>query len=141
MATTAGLGNVYIFNATPNTVGLILNNQPLGSSLTGITSSSGYAPNSTTVARNASPTNPGNNTFGGQNTLVVYFSGGGGQTYPVNIPTSLAQLSSDLQLYVFYNEVILVSPSGTASDPGGTSQIIVGNAVSEEADAFVFESD
>ncbi|MFL6137136.1 MAG: hypothetical protein ACJ74O_04970 [Frankiaceae bacterium] len=128
----SGVGNVYVFNGTPNNVSLILNNQPISGSLTGITSSSGYAPNSTTVARNASPGNPGNNTFGGQNALVVYFTGGGAQSYPVNISLGQAQLAQDLQLYVFYNEVVLVLPSGSATDPGGSAQVIKGTRISEE---------
>lgn len=127
----ANVGNVYVFNSTPNTVMLILNGQLITGTLTGITQSSGYAPNSTTVARNSSSGNPGNNTFGAQNSLIVSFSGGGAQTYPVNIPLSEAQIASDLQLYVFYNEVILVLPSGQAG-PGGSSQVIVGSSVPEE---------
>lgn len=131
MTANAGVGNVYVFNGTPNTVTLILNGQPISGTLTGIAQSSGYAANSTTVGRSPSPGNPGNNTFGGQNSLIVSFTGGGAQTYPVNIPLGEAQINSDLQLYVFYNEVILVLPSGTAG-PGGSSQVIVGSAVPEE---------
>jgi hypothetical protein len=132
MTANASVGNVYVFNGTPNTVTLILNGQPISGSLTGIAQGSGYAANSTTVGRSPSPGNPGNNTFGGQNSLIVSFSGGGAQTYPVNIPLGEAQISSDLQLYVFYNEVILVLPGGTAGPGGGSSQVIVGAAVPEE---------
>ncbi|MFL6137454.1 MAG: hypothetical protein ACJ74O_06605 [Frankiaceae bacterium] len=129
---SSALGDVYIFNATPNALLLIINNQPMYGRLAGILSSSGYAPNSIAVSRNSSPSNPGNNTFGGQNTLVVYVTGGGAQSYPVNIPTSEAQLGHDLQLYVFYNEVVLVLPSGSATDPFGSARVIGGTRISEE---------
>ena len=119
------LGNVYIFNATPNTMTLILNNSVLVSSLAGIRVASRYQPVLHETQRNPAPGDPGNATFGGTNTLIVSFPGGGSQTYPVDIDPNQIQISNDLQLYIYFNEVVLVSPSGSAQ-PSGQAVVIPG---------------
>src|SRR5580704_15147993 len=120
-------GNVYVFNATPYQIPfLILNNFPAGT-LAPIVQSSGYAAASVTVARNPSPQNPGNNTFGGQNTLIVDFTSGTSQKYQVNIDSNVMQINSDLQLYLFYSAAVLVAPSGAA-----TQLVITGTPVSHK---------
>jgi hypothetical protein len=136
-----GLGNVYVFNGTPNTLSLILNNMPISGTLAAISSSSGYAPSSTSVSRNSASGNPGNNTFGGKNDLVVYFPGGTAQNYPVNISVSQAQIGQDLQLYIFYNQVMLVLPGGNAENPNGMGVLIEGTPISiEEIDIVEVET-
>ncbi len=108
-------GNVYVFNATPYQIPyLILNNFPSGS-LQPIAQSSGYAAASVTIARNPSPGNPGLGQFGGKNTLVVDFTSGTSQQYPVNIDPNQMQINSDLQLYLFYSSAVLVGPLGAAT--------------------------
>lgn len=102
-------GNVYVFNATANNMTLFLNDCPLNS-LNGVTPSNGYAPLSLTVPRNPSTDSPGNATFGGKNKLIVSFaaSGGTSQEYEIDIPSNQAPIASDLQLYIFFNEVVLL---------------------------------
>ena len=132
----SGIGNVYVFNGTPNGMLLILNNAVLTASLSGTAQSSNYVPNVVQAARNPSTTNPGNATFGGANTLIVSFTGGTSQTYPVNIDPNQVQLSSDLQLYIFFNEVVLVTPTGQANQ-NGQSTVITGDEISQdEVDAL-----
>jgi hypothetical protein len=108
------VGTVYIFNATPNAMNLLLNNNILATNIAGIQQSSGYAPVATTAARNTSSGNPGNNTFGGTNSLVVAFPTGSPQPYTVNIPSTI-QITNDVQLYIYFNYCILVDPTGTAT--------------------------
>lgn len=126
-------GNIYIFNATPNQIGLFLNQYPLNS-INGVASTNGYAPNSQTVARNPSPGNPGVAQFGGQNSLIVNFpsTGGQAQVYQVNINSQTYNLSQDLQLYVFFDEVVLVSGTSDTSDQPGQSQSIEGTPATKD---------
>jgi hypothetical protein len=112
------IGNVYVFNATPNDMTLLLNDHILDALLTGTQETSSYAPASTKAPRNAATGNPGTATFGSQNTLVVSFPDGTSQSYPVNINPDQPQIDSDLQLYIFFNQVVLVMPSGSGSEPG-----------------------
>lgn len=133
-------GNVYVFNGTPNAMALILNNTILTASLAGVTQSSNYVPQQVIVARNPSPGNPGNNTFGGQNTLVVSFtSGGGSQVYPVDIDPNLIPIGNDVQLYIFFNEVVLVSPTGQANQ-NGQSMVVTGLELSPDEEKEVQET-
>lgn len=113
-------GNVYVFNATPNSALLLLNDHILSPSLAGVQQSSSYAPSSVSAPRNPAAGNPGVAQFGGVNSLIVSFPSGSSQHYPVNIDSSNPDysLQNDLELYVFYNEVVLVSPFGSASLPG-----------------------
>ncbi|HYN84645.1 MAG TPA: hypothetical protein VER32_05285 [Pyrinomonadaceae bacterium] len=126
-------GNVYIFNATPNQIGLFLNQYPLNS-INGVASTNAYAPNSQTVARNPSPGNPGVAQFGGQNSLLVNFPSTGGQAlvYTINIPSTTYNLSQDLQLYIFFDEVVLVSGTTDATGQPGTSQSFEGAPATKE---------
>lgn len=134
-------GNVYVFNGTPNTMALILNNTILSLSLAGVQQSSNYVPQQIIVARNPA-TNSNNATFGTDNTLIVSFSSGGGgsQTYSVDIDPNLIPITSDVQLYIFFNEVVIVSPTGQANQ-NGQSQLVTGLALSEpqqqEVDAML----
>ena len=117
-------GNVYVFNATPNQMALLLNNHILDASVSGVQQASNYQPSPIEVARNPSPDNPGNATFGGKNTLVVSFPSGSDQTYPVNISSNTIPIDDDVQLYIFFDEVVLVSPTGA-----GTSSVNEGEAL------------
>lgn len=134
-------GNVYVFNGTPNTMALILNNTILSLSLAGVQQSSNYAPQQIIVARNPA-TNSNNATFGTDNTLIVSFSSGGGgsQTYSVDIDPNVIPITNDVQLYIFFNEVVIVSPTGQANQ-NGQSQLVTGLALSEpqqqEVDAML----
>src|SRR5438105_98516 len=133
------MASVYVFNATPIPISLTLNQIPISGNLAAIQSSSGYAANSVAVARNTSSGNPGTNQFGGQNTLVVVFNPTGPNPGPVqsfNIPINpnAYPIVSDLQLYVFYGQAALISPSGAPSESAagaaGTPMMIEGEELS-----------
>jgi hypothetical protein len=111
-------GNVYVFNATPNAMLLILNNHIAAANVAGVQQSSAYAPQSVTIARNPSSGDSGQAQFGGINTLIVSFPSGTSQTYPIVIDPNDQQINNDLELYIFFNECVLVSPAGTASPQG-----------------------
>ena len=104
------IGNVYVFNTTSNAMNLILNNHIVTGQLSGVTSSNGYAPTSLSIPRNPSSGNPGNATFGGQNNLIVSFPDGTAQSYTVNIDPSQIPITGDLQLYIFFNILVLLTP-------------------------------
>jgi hypothetical protein len=108
-------GNVYVFNATPNTMSLFLNNHMLKASVAGVLQSNQYAPTPLKVNRNASTADPGVAQFATKNTLVVSFDAGGSQTYgvPINPNQDGLAITNDLQLYIFFNEVVLVTPTGS----------------------------
>jgi hypothetical protein len=114
-------GNVYVFNATPNTMSLFLNQHLLKASVQGVQQSNSYAPTPISVPRNPAD-NPGVAQFGSTNDLVVSFDAGGAQDYSVPIDPNVLPITADLQLYIFFNEVVLVTPtgSGTASVINGT---------------------
>jgi len=120
------IGSVYVFNATPNAMALLLNNHILSASTPGVQKSSSYQPSPQQVQRNPASGNPGNATFGGENTLIVSFLQGTSQQYPVTISADL-QINNDLQLYIFFNEVVLVTPTGA-----GESSVIMGQALTAE---------
>jgi hypothetical protein len=120
-------GNVYVFNATPNTMTLLLNEHLLKASVQGVQSSNSYTPTAISVARNPAD-NPGVAQFGSTNALVVSFDAGGAQNYSVPIDPNALPITSDLQLYIFFNEVVLVSPTGS-----GTDSVISGSPVSDDA--------
>jgi hypothetical protein len=117
-------GNVYVFNATPNVMSLFLNQHLLKASVPGVLQANSYAPTPISVARNPAD-NPGVAQFGSINDLVVSFDAGGAQDYPVPIDPNSLPITADLQLYIFFNEVVLVSPTGT-----GTASVIVGTPTS-----------
>lgn len=120
-------GSVYVFNTYSNEgVSLVLNNYYVGN-LSAATAGT-YAPTSTSIARNASPGNPGDAEFGGENTLIVAY-GTGGTSYSYNvsgISFSDVPAEHDLQLYLFYNLAVLVKEAAASPVP------IVGNALSAE---------
>ena len=123
------MGQVYVFNATPNAMVLLLNQHVLTLNLNGVQQSSGYAPQSIAVPRNAASGNPGVAQFAGINNLIVSFPSGTSQTYNVVIDPTQLQLGVDLQLYIFFNQVVLVSPSGSAGQVG-QAQMLQGTALS-----------
>ena len=119
-------GNVYVFNATPNTMTLLLNNHLLKASVSGVQQSNQYTPTALSVARNPAD-DPGVAQFGTDNTLIVSFDpAGGSQTYSVPIDPTAIPITEDLQLYIFFNEVVLVDASGA-----GHSSVIQGTAADE----------
>jgi hypothetical protein len=119
-------GNVYVFNATPNTMSLFLNQHLLKASVQGVQQSNSYAPTPISVPRNPAD-NPGVAQFGSTNDLVVSFDAGGAQDYTVPIDPNTLPITADLQLYIFFNEVVLVSPTGS-----GTASVISGSPTSSE---------
>ncbi|HEX6038058.1 hypothetical protein [Longimicrobium sp.] len=129
-------GNVYLFNTTANSMALLLNNHILTVSLPGVTSSNGYTPTNISAARNPASGNPGTATFGGQNVLIVSFPDGSSQQYNVDIPLSSAPITQDLQLYLFFNQVVLViNGDGTNINPQ-SAQVIQGQPVSVDIAAL-----
>lgn len=128
------MGNVYVFNATTNDMTLILNNHPVSGTLSAAAQSTSYKPNVVSIARVPGSGNPGTANFGGQNVLIVSFPSGGSQLYNVNVNTTLQnQQATDLQLYIFYTDAVLVSPGQQQDNPtdNGTSQVLVAQAVEE----------
>jgi hypothetical protein len=120
-------GNVYVFNTYYNEgVTLVLNNYYVGN-LSAATAGT-YAPTSTSIARNASPGNPGQAQFGGDNILTVaYGSGGTSFRYDVSgISFSDVPAEHDLQLYLFYNLAVLVKEADASPIP------ITGNQLTAE---------
>jgi 2',3'-cyclic-nucleotide 2'-phosphodiesterase (5'-nucleotidase family) len=125
-------GNLYYFNATPRVMTLINNNHILNAKVEGVQKSSGYAPTSNSAARVAA-TKSEESTFGQQNALVVSLTPGGSQEYPVDIDPNEFPLEEDLELYIFYNQVVLVSSTGKAR-----STVINGSPLSDsEAEALL----
>jgi hypothetical protein len=119
------VGNVYYFNATPNAMLLLNNNHILNGNLAGTQKANGYAPNTGTIGR-SSADKSGNETFGEQNKLVVSFPAGTSQEYEVDINSNEIHIERDVELYIFFNQVVLVSPEGA-----GDSVVITGKALSE----------
>jgi hypothetical protein len=116
------IGNVHVFNATPNNMALILNNHVLAANIAGAQSAQNHQPSPSQASRNRADGNPGVTQFSGDNTLIVSFPDGTSQTYPVKIPTSEVD-DDDLQLHIFFNQLVLVTPSGDR-----TSIVIEGTA-------------
>lgn len=119
-------GNVFVFNATPNTMTLFLNQHVLKLSVQGVQQSNSYAPTPISVARSPAD-NPGAALFGSTNLLVVSFDAGGAQDYSVPIDPNTLPITADLQLYIFFNDVVLVSPTGS-----GTASVIKGLPTSSD---------
>jgi hypothetical protein len=115
-------GNVYVFNATPNVMSLFLNEHLLKASVPGVLQANAYAPTPLTVARNPAD-HSGVAQFGTDNDLTVSFDAGGSQDYSVPIDPNQLPITSDLQLYIFFDEVVLVTPTGS-----GQSSVIEGGA-------------
>lgn len=128
--TAMAIGNVYVFNTTSNAMNLILNNHIVSGQLNGVTSSNGYTPTTLSIPRNPSSGNPGNATFGGQNTLIVSFPDGTAQSYTVNIDPSIIPITGDLQLYIFFNILVLLSP-------GVSNQTVITASAAFSATEFV----
>jgi|GEM_PF-2955626 len=122
-------GSVFLFNTTENNMTLLLNQHILTALLNGVTSSNGYTPTNISAARNASTGNPGTATFGGTNVLIISFPDGTSQQYEVDINPGTAPLTQDLQLYMFYNQVVLVI-NGNGTDIPPQSQAFQGKPVS-----------
>jgi hypothetical protein len=119
------VGNVYYFNATPNKVELLNNNHILKESLGGIEKSTGYVAPAGTAERN-SANESGNKTFGEHNKFVVSFPDGTSQEYPVTIDSNAIHIDRDVQLYIFFNQVVLVTPEGN-----GSATVIAGRTLSD----------
>jgi hypothetical protein len=118
-------GNVYVFNATPNVMSLFLNEHLLKASVPGVLQANSYAPTPLTVARNPAD-HSGVAQFGTDNDLTVSFDAGGSQDYSVPIDPNQLPITSDLQLYIFFDEVVLVTPTGS-----GQSSVIEGSQTSQ----------
>jgi hypothetical protein len=118
------VGNVYVFNATPNTVSLFLNQHLLKASVAGVTQSNQYAPTPIAVQRNPAD-HAGVAQFGTDNELIVSFDAGGAQDYSITIDPNAVPITADLQLYIFFNQVVLVTPDGS-----GQSTVITGVSTS-----------
>lgn len=124
------MGNVYVFNATTNDMSLFLNNHPVTGTLTGAAQSTSYKPNVVSIPRVPGSGNPQIASFGGQNTLIVVFPAGGSQQYNVNVNQTLQnQQATDLQLYIFYTDAVLVSPGAQQDNSSGESMVLQGEAV------------
>ncbi|HEX8219972.1 MAG TPA: hypothetical protein VF914_12285 [Chloroflexia bacterium] len=124
------MGNVYVFNATTNDMSLFLNNHPVTGTLTGAAQATSYKPNVVSIPRVPGSGNPQIASFGGQNTLIVVFPAGGSQQYNVNVNQTLQnQQATDLQLYIFYTDAVLVSPGAQQDNSSGESSVLQGEAV------------
>jgi len=127
MSNGNGVGNVYYFNATPNGMTLLLNNHLLNGNVAGVTKAGSYKPVGNSAARNSAD-NSHNATFGTNNTLAVSFTAGD-QTYKFKIDPGVVAVANDVQLYIFFNQVVLVLPSGSGND---TQQVIDGQPADQQ---------
>jgi hypothetical protein len=127
MSNGNGVGNVYYFNATPNGMTLLLNDHLLNASVAGVTKAGSYKPVGNSAPRNSAD-NSHNATFGTNNTLAVSFTAGD-QTYTFKIDPNVVAVSNDVQLYIFFNQVVLVLPSGAGND---TQLVINGQPADKE---------
>lgn len=118
-------GYVFVFNATTNTVTLVLNSHPVpNGTLNAAGKSSNYKPNVVPIRRVSGSGNPQAAQFGGQNQLVVSFPSGGSLQYEVDPNADLQnQIGLSLQLYIFYTAVVLVWP-GQQESQLGQSQVL-----------------
>jgi hypothetical protein len=126
---SGGAGSVYYFNATPNAMLLLNNNHLLNANVAGIAKSGGYKAAGSSVLRDSAD-HTNNKTFGTDNTLVVSFPDGGSQEYPVHIDPNSVQITNDVQLYIYFNQVVLVTPTGSGQ---GSQLVIDGTPASERA--------
>lgn len=112
-------GSVYYFNATPSQLVLINNGFMLNAGIPGVQPTSGYVP-----VGNEAPRSPGSvsgsSAFGTTNSLVAMLPDGSGRSYVVTIDPQQIPIFDDLQLYVYVNELVLVSPDGMATSIDGT---------------------
>ncbi|MDT3395910.1 hypothetical protein RKE29_04500 [Streptomyces sp. B1866] len=107
----ANAGKVYIFNATPYQVTMVLNNKAIMSPLNGIKVENEYKAEVKPVKRNPAD-HSGTNEFGTYNTLAVSYDDGNPVPFPVTIYQSDHPIGQDLQLYLFEDQVTLVSKDG-----------------------------
>ena len=104
-------GTVYVFNATPENVALILNNYLVVGGLAGVSQSTGYQAQSVQVQRSASP-DPGGPEFAQRNSLIVATQSGQAYSFEVDIDPLQVQPAADLQLYVTFGSALLITPTG-----------------------------
>jgi hypothetical protein len=115
IAEAAPMANVYMFNTYNNQANLNLNTWGLPNPLAAAAPPN-YTPTSTNRPRNPSKGNPGIAQFGAQNTLIVAFgtldSPDATYSYEIDgISYEDVPSSQDLQLYIFYNTIVLVKQS------------------------------
>ncbi|HKR50518.1 MAG TPA: hypothetical protein VJT72_13270 [Pseudonocardiaceae bacterium] len=112
----ASLGRIYVFNATPHDITLVLNRKSVPKSkLAGIEQEKGYVPNMVAVDRSEETTTD-KPIFATKNSLDVIFEGVP-YNFQVSIPPKDYPLAKDIQLYIFYNKVELVDGEGNAEEP------------------------
>ena len=128
------MASIYVFNATPIPMSLTLNSVPISGTLSAIQSSTGYAASTVSVLRNPGGSS-GTNQFGSQNTLTVVFNPqatnpGPVQIFSIPVDPNTYPIVYDLQLYIFYGQAALISPSGSPAESsagvGGTPTMIEG---------------
>ena len=126
------MSNVVIFNTTANSVQIVLNNAYPGTGpIAAVASTNSWAPNSQSIARSPAAGDPGTLAFGTSTRLSVLQGGSGQSTvYDVEIPQATNPLSVDVQLYVFYDRLVLVSPQSTSEQ--GLTTVVQGAKLSHE---------
>jgi hypothetical protein len=107
------MSHVYVFNATPVDMRLTLNGRLVGD-LHGTMHLHDHTPQTMVIARDES-TKPGH--FGPKNTLVVTPEAGPSQVYRFSIGPELPT-GVELQLYLFFKDIVLVSPVVATSIQG-----------------------
>jgi hypothetical protein len=111
------MASVYVFNATIETIALVLNGEPIGA-FEGMSPANGYALTASAIPLTAG-SNPGQ--FGSDNQLNVEIMGG---QFGFNVP--IASTGMDYQLFVFDGTLVLasqtslqtLSPAGQGFIPG-----------------------
>jgi hypothetical protein len=101
------VASVYVFNATEQTISLVINNGPAGP-IQGFGPANGYALQPTSFPLSGG-SNPGQ--FGSQNQLIVQ-SFDGQQNYQVGIGSGQPS-GMDYQLFIFANCAVLSSQSSS----------------------------
>lgn len=121
-------GNVYVFNCTPYSMNIILDLAfpGPGNPTAANAQSTNYAPQSQIVPRSSAASSPGQAAFAGTTTMSVILGGvGQPMTYQVVIDNKAVRLALDLQLYVFNNMAILVTPDGSGTSQGSSTATVL----------------
>lgn len=123
------MADVYLFNTCDSMLGLTLNKRPAHD--LSAADSKKYIPTSKSIKRNPAEGNPGVAEFGGTNSLTVH-NKDGDVTYDYTvdgISYSKVMAKKDLQIYVFYDQLIMVKEGIPVVISPATSFASEGNGV------------
>jgi hypothetical protein len=111
-------GQVYVFNAMPEPVTLLLNDHLVAVSIPGVSQADGYRASEVAVPRSPE-TVPSSGTFGTQNVVVAAIAGGPAFTFQIGIDPTRVPPNADLQLYIAFGDALLVTGHDAQTFSGG----------------------